>query len=116
MGRSSSTPLCRTLFTSVLTGHVLRTVSVADRSKVFESPSTSPSHTGQSAGSSTTGMRSWIGAIVPFASVVTMAKLRVMAPFAGSVQLSQTPPKASSAPSTREMAKGCFSLPSRFYS
>jgi len=26
-GRSNSTPLCRTLFTSVLTGHVLRTVS-----------------------------------------------------------------------------------------
>ena len=55
-------------------------------------------------------MRSWIGAMVAFAAVVTTAKLRVMAPLTGSVQLSHTPPMASGAPSLRAMAKGLLHL------
>ena len=75
MGWSKPTPLCRTLFTSAPTGHVRNTVSSAGRSSARGSPSSSPSHTDQSAGPKTIGIRSCIGAIVAIASVVMMAKL-----------------------------------------
>jgi hypothetical protein len=67
-------------FTRVLMGQALSTPPAAGRSGVVGSPSTSQSHTGQLAVSSTTGIRSWIGTMSAFGSVVMMQKLRVVSP------------------------------------
>jgi len=52
-------------------------------------------------------IRSWIGAMISFASVVTMAKLWSHSPV-GSFQASQRPAKAIGEPDVSETAKGCF--------
>ena len=101
MRSSSSAPLFRTLFTARLTGHSRNTSSAAGRSSAVLSPSSSPNHTGQSAASSTTGIRPCRTDIVPFAAVVISAKVRTgltlrrtpALPEAGKRQLRTVPPR-----------------------
>ena len=79
----------------------------AGRNRAFGLPSASPSQTGQSARSMMTGIRSWIGASRPFASVVMVAKVWSLSP-SGDRHSSQMPPNATGSPSTRATANGIF--------
>jgi hypothetical protein len=73
-GRSSG-PLLRGEPTRRSTGHTRSSPFGAARSSVADSPSASPSHTGQSCCSSITGMRSCSSAISAFDVVVDQACL-----------------------------------------
>jgi hypothetical protein len=106
-GSSSSGPSFLTLPTFLSTGHTRSTSSGAGLSSAPTSPSVSPSHIGQSAGSMMTGIRGWIVESWRLASVVMVENVCKVSP-SGAIHASHIPPKTTGSPSRRPTANGAF--------
>ena len=61
-------------------------------------------------------MRSWIGAIMSFADVVTIVNDRITSPVSSSFQPAHRPARAIGDPSGRTIAYGCRTEPARCHS
>src|SRR4051812_4127463 len=114
MGSTNEAPLLRTLLTSDDTGWTVSNVSGAGSSSPDSDSRSSlvgSSHAAHADCGRITGIRSWIGAIVPLAVVVITVALcnqSVSGPAALSRHADHSPATASGSPSRRWMNCGCF--------